>query len=129
MANKIKMEVKLPVPPKVVYDAWLEGSKHAEMTNNPASCEPKVGYKFSAWDKYISGKNVELIPNKKIVQLWRTTDFKESDKDSLLEINIEPTEKGCKLKLIHSEIPDDQPDYAEGWKEFYFVPMKEYFSK
>jgi hypothetical protein len=31
--------------------------------------------------------------------------------------------------MIHSDIPQEQKDeLAEGWEEFYWKPLKEYFS-
>ena len=40
---------------------------------------------ITAWDGYISGRNVELIPGERIVQTWRTSEFGVSDPDSNLE--------------------------------------------
>ena len=71
---------------------------------------------------------MSLIEGKKIVQFWRTTEFSDNDADSLLELHF--TEKGKKtlLTLIHSNIPKgDGNKYKDGWKEWYFKPMKEYF--
>jgi len=33
------------------------------------------------------------------------------------------------MTVIHSDIPDGQgDDYRQGWIDYYFEPMKEYFS-
>jgi len=115
---------------KKIYDAWISSKGHSKMTDNPAKVENKVGGKFTAWDEYISGTTVELIPDKKIVQKWRTTEFPDDAQDSDLEILLEPAGKGTKLTLVHTNIPEGQKkQYKDGWNEFYFEPMKEYFKK
>ena len=115
--------------PKEVYSSWLNGDQHAAMTGAPATGKPEIGAEFTAWDGYISGKNKELVQDEKIVQSWRTTEFKDDDDDSILEVHLKPADGGCELTLIHSRIPENQPDYEQGWSDNYFDPMKEYFGE
>lgn len=130
MKNNIKISTTLPVSPEIVYKAWLNSKEHFAFTGSKAKATIKVGGSFSAWDDYISGKNLELEPFKRIVQSWRSTDFPNSSEDSRLELIFEKTSGGTKLTLIHSNIPEGQADsYKKGWKEFYFTPMKKYFEK
>ncbi len=127
--EKIKLTVTLSAKPKDVYKAWLNSEAHTLFTGSEAKTSNKEGKPFTAWDGYISGVNMSLIEGKKIVQFWRTTEFSDNDADSLLELHF--TEKGKKtlLTLIHSNIPiGDGNKYKEGWKKWYFNPMKEYFS-
>ena len=98
------------------------------MTGGKASCDSIEGGDFSAWDGYISGINKKLVPNSLIMQSWRTTEFGENDEDSLIEIQFNKVENGTELVLIHSNIPEGQPDYESGWKDHYFSPMSDYFS-
>jgi activator of HSP90 ATPase len=120
----------MPIPPQKLFDAWLSSKIHSAMTGDVAKIEAKVGGKFTTGDNYIQGTIIELEPPKKIVQAWRTTEFSVDAPDSKLEIIIEATETGSKLTLIHSNVPEDQVDeYKEGWKDFYFDPMKIYFKK
>ena len=45
-------------------------------------------------------------------------------------ILLELVEDGTKITIIHSDIPEGQADdYKQGWQDFYFKPMKDYFSK
>jgi len=127
MSIKIELQEKFPVKPETLYNAWLDSEIHSAMTGGNSICSNKVNGKFMAWDGYISGTNEALIPNKEIVQKWRTTEFKESDKDSKLVITIEEIEHGSLLTLTHSNIPEGQSDYKKGWIEHYFNPMKAYF--
>ncbi|MDA0195894.1 MAG: hypothetical protein O2887_17610 [Bacteroidetes bacterium] len=52
-----------PVPPESIYDAWLNGDKHSEMTGGKAICSSSIGGKFSCWDGYITGMNKSLVVN------------------------------------------------------------------
>ena len=69
----IEQVVFLRATPAEVYDALLDPKKHSAFTGSPATTNDKIGVEFKAWDGYISGKNLELVKNKKIVQEWETT--------------------------------------------------------
>ena len=128
MTEKLKMSATISAKPEEIYEAWLDSKKHSEMTGSKAKVEPRINGKFTAWDGYIEGKTIEMEPSKRIVQKWRTTDFPSGSPDSTVEILLEKVEKGTKIVLIHTKIPDGQKDeYKQGWKDFYFEPMKEYF--
>ena len=128
MTEKLKLSVTVAGKPDDVYDAWMDSKKHAAMTGSEAEIDPKVNGAFTAWDGYIEGTTVELEPKRRVVQQWRTTDFPEGSPDSLIEVIFEKSEKGTKVVLIHTEIPDGQKEeYKQGWKEFYFDPMRAYF--
>ncbi len=118
------------VTPQTVYDAWLDSDRHTWMTGAEATMSAEVGEEFSAWDGYITGKNLELEPATKIVQSWRTTEFPSDAADSVLTIELASTEDGhgTLLTLTHDRLPHDQEDaYRTGWYEHYFEPMQEYF--
>lgn len=130
MAEQIKISAAFPVPPKKIYDAWLNSKEHSAMTCDKAIMSAKPGRKFTAGGGYITGKNLDLIPNKRILQSWRSTDFKEGQLDSFLLVKFDEAANGTKITLIHSEIPDGQgTSYKKGWKDFYITPMRKYFSK
>jgi activator of HSP90 ATPase len=97
------------------------------MTGAPARVSTKPRSRLSAWDGYISGKNLQLTPGRRIVQAWRTTEFASTDPDSQIDITLEKAPSGTKLTLRHTNVPADQSDYKSGWKDCYFDPMKEYF--
>jgi activator of HSP90 ATPase len=130
MKEKVKLSVTLPASPDVIYKAWLSGKEHTAFTGEETKSSSKKGGSYTAGGGYMWGKNLELDPGKKIVQSWHSTDFPKDAEDSRLELLLEKSGKGTKLTLVHSNIPDGQKDrYKEGWKEFYFKPMKKYFKK
>lgn len=114
--------------PHEVYEAWLSTDGHSAMTGSPAEVSNEVGGEFTAWDNYIWGTNLELIPDTKIIQSWRTTEFPDGAPDSELTIELEPEDDGTKLTLTHSNVPAGQEaSYETGWQEHYFDPMQDYF--
>ena len=130
MPESFELSIVLPATAEQIYSAWLTSEGHSEMTGSAARVDGKVGGKFSAWDGYISGRTLELEPSRRILQAWRTTEFPEGAPDSRLEVLLLPAEGRTKLTLIHTEIPEGQAgSYRQGWQDFYFTPMQEYFSK
>jgi activator of HSP90 ATPase len=129
MENKFTISDVITATPEQIYKAWLSTDGHTKMTESPAEVEGRVKGKFNAWDGYISGETLELKPYSRIVQDWRTTEFPDGSPDSHVEILLESVKGGTKVTIIHSNIPDGQEDdYEQGWQDFYFTPMKSYWS-
>ncbi len=119
----------IPASAKEIYDAWLDGEKHAAMTGTKsAKGSTAVGGAIEAWDGYISGRNLKLVPGRRIVQAWRTTEFASEHPDSQIDVKLEKAARGTRVTLAHSNVPDGQTGYKSGWVEFYFAPMKTYFA-
>ena len=118
----------IPASAQEIYDAWLDSLAHSEMTGGEATMSDEIGAEVSAWDGYISGRNLELVPGERIVQSWRTTEFTDEHDDSIVTVTLEEMDDGTLLTLVHSNVPDEQRSYEEGgWESKYFEPMKVYF--
>jgi len=128
--ESIVLATELPVEPEALFAAWLDSRAHAAFTGAPAQIDPQVGGVYTAWDGYIQGRTVALEGSRKIVQAWRTSEFADSDADSVVELVLKPGGLGTRIVLRHTEIPAGQGQkYAEGWQDFYFTPMAAYFGK
>ncbi|MHB1484887.1 MAG: SRPBCC domain-containing protein [Saccharofermentanales bacterium] len=115
--------------PQKAFEAWLDSKTHSAFTGAEAVIDPAEGGDFTAWDGYIYGKTTLIEKYSRILQNWRTTDFADSDADSILEIRFEQSKNGTKITLCHSNLPEeDGQKYKDGWKDFYFDPMTEYFN-
>jgi activator of HSP90 ATPase len=116
--------------PKQVYEALLDAGKHAEFTGSKVTCDPRVGGKFTAWDGYIFGKNLKLEPGRRIVQEWKTSEWPTGYPRSIVEFTFKTTKDGTELTMTHSKVPVEQADsYRQGWIDFYWKPLKEYFQQ
>jgi uncharacterized protein YndB with AHSA1/START domain len=74
MSKLIQQTVTFKASPHDVYEALMDSKKHAAFSGGKASISRKVGGRISAYDGYITGKNIELIPDQEIVQDWRAVD-------------------------------------------------------
>jgi uncharacterized protein YndB with AHSA1/START domain len=119
----------IPASAREIYDAWLDSLAHSEMTGGRAMMSGELGAEFSAWDGYITGRNLELVPGARIVQSWRTTKFREDHEDSIITVTFEQRDDGTLLTLSHSNVPETHVGYEQGgWRKSYFEPMIAYFS-
>jgi uncharacterized protein YndB with AHSA1/START domain len=130
MQYAFTLTTTLPASAQEIYEAWLDSLAHSEMTGGEAIMSDELGAEVAAWDGYITGRNLELVPGERIVQSWRTTEFTDEHEDSIITVTLEEVEDGTLLTLEHSKVPEGQTSYEKGgWEEHYFEPMKEYFAK
>ncbi len=115
--------------PKALYDLYMDAKKHSAATGDTAKITAKEGAKYSSYSGYISGKNLQLIKDKLIVQTWRAQDWNKSDIDSTFIINLEAKGKDVVLHMIHVNVPDKQASSTDkGWHDYYWKPWKQYLA-
>ena len=110
--KNIKQTEIFDATPFELYNAFIDEKKHAEFTGATAKIDNKIDGSFEVWDGYASGKNIELIPGKRIVQTWQASDWPEGIES---EITLELSEQDSKTKLEFSQtgIPDEFADDVE----------------
>ncbi len=126
----IRQTVVLDASPLEVYEAYVNPKKHSAFTGQSVTGAPRVGGKVTAGDGYIMGKYLELEKGKRVLEEWTTTEWPEGYPPSLLELKVKAKGKKTELTMVHSKVPADQVEYyAEGWKDFYWEPLKKYLVK
>jgi uncharacterized protein YndB with AHSA1/START domain len=124
----IQVSALVSAKPEQVYAAWLDSAAHGKMTGSEALIDPTVHGRHSAWGGYIVGETLELDPDRRIVQSWRTSEFPEGSADSRVVVTFDEEGGQTRVTIAHSEIPEGQgARYEAGWSEFYFQPMTAYF--
>ncbi len=126
--RSIRQSVMLPATPKAVYDALMSAKEHAAFTHAATRISRRVGGRFSAGDGYISGKNLELVEGKKIVQEWRGDEEGwPEDHFSIATFSLAPAGKKTRLTFTQTGVPVEFADaIAQGWKDFYWEPLRAY---
>ncbi len=126
----IRQRVIIPASPTEVYEAFVDPKIHAAFTGSPAKGSRRVGSHFAACGGYIDSVHRELVPGKRIVQDWSTTEWPEGAPVSRLELTLKPVAKGTDVRLVHSNVPASQADsYRQGWIDYYWKPLEAYFKE
>ena len=68
--KSIKQTVTFNASPELIYNLIMDEKKHAAFTGSKAIIDSKAKGKFSVFDGYCHGYNMELLKGKKIVQAW-----------------------------------------------------------
>ena len=115
--------------PKALYDIYINAKKHTAATGAMAKINSKEGSNFTAHGGYISGRNLQIVKNRQLVQSWRAQGWDKEIVDSILLINFEPKGKDTVLHLVHANIPDKHVKGIDhGWHEHYWEPWKKFLA-
>lgn len=123
--NSIHQEVAFQASPASVYDALIRSDQFSKATGGaPTEISPAEGGAFSCFGGMIVGRNVELVPNKRIVQAWRAANWEEG---RFSIVRFELTEQGSGTLLVFDQIgfPEGQGEHlAAGWHANYWGPIE-----
>ena len=113
--------------PDTLYNIYMDSKKHSKATGGAAKISTKIGSSYSSWNEYISGKTLQLVKGKLIVQSWRSTEFKVDDLDSIFILQFEKKGNDTVVNMIHANVPEHQYLQVKGgWNDFYWKPWKKY---
>ena len=127
MLKTIEQSVYFPASPARLFDIFLDQKRHAAMTGAPVKLQRKPGGKFTAFGGMLEGTTLAIIPNRLIVQRWRSTGWKKKDLDSTLILTFNKKGKGCQVDLVHVNVPThDFRGVTKGWKTYYWIPLRAY---
>jgi len=122
----IRQTVTIKAPPHAVYEALIDSKKHAGFSGGTATISRRVGGKFKIWDGEIEGVNLELVPDQKIVQSWRYSDWPKGH-FSKVTFSFKSTQAGTHLTFSQTGVPVEKyDDIAQGWRDYYWELMKEF---
>lgn len=129
MSSTIHQEVMFKASPKKVYDALIDANQFGKVTGGaPTEINAEAGGAFSLFGGMITGRNIELIPNERIVQAWRAGNWAEGVY-SIAKFEIKEQGEETLLVFEHVGFPEGQVEHlARGWKENYWGPLEKYFA-
>jgi activator of HSP90 ATPase len=131
MSNPIRLQVDIAASPDQVYQALLDARRFSAFTGAPAEIDASPGGAFSCFGGVIIGRNVELLPNRRIVQAWRVAMWPDG-RYSIVTFELEPLGSGTRLVMDHSGFADEVRAHLTGeegeggWNRRYWEPLKKY---
>ena len=127
MTRAIRQSVLLGAPPYVLFDTYLDRRGHQAVTGGKVSISARPGSRFSAFDGMITGRTLEVLPKRLIVQSWRSGGWHEDDPDSILVLAFAPGRRAGtgRVDLIHIGVPrHDRAGVDKGWRHYYWRPWR-----
>ena len=125
----IRQTVTFNASPQEVYEVIMDSKKHESLSGEKASISREVGGAFKAWGEHISGFNLVLQPDRKIVQAWRAHDWWD-DHYSIATFDLCEVDGGTELRFTQIGVPPHRFEgHSRGWIETYWQPMQELFDK
>jgi activator of HSP90 ATPase len=121
-----KKTFKINAEPSDVYSAVTNPYTIELWSGYPAQMSTEPGSEFSLWEGDITGKNLEFVQDKKVVQEWY---FGDQVEKSIVTITIAPGQPNSLVTVEHTCIPDEEfNDIAEGWREYYIGAIINFFN-
>jgi uncharacterized protein YndB with AHSA1/START domain len=118
--SSIHQEVTLPGAPARIYKVLVDSKEFAEVTGAPATGDSTEGAAFTGFGGHITGRHVELVPGKRVVQVWRAKGWPEGV-HSIVRFELQADDKGTKLVFDHEGFPEDAKEHlAKGWHAMYW---------
>ncbi|MGB0080996.1 MAG: SRPBCC family protein [Terracidiphilus sp.] len=128
MRTSLHQEIELNATPEHLFHILLDSKQFAAFTGMPATIDPSPGGTFHTFGPLIEGRNVELIPQQRIVQAWRPT-YWDPGLYSMIHFELKASSGGTTLVLDHTGFPEGDFDHlSSGWYARYWDPLKKYLA-
>lgn len=122
--RSLELKFLINATPEAVWQALVDPKHIEEWGAGPALMNDKVGTEFSLWGGDIHGKNLEVLENDELVQEWYGGKW---EKPSIVRFSLTEEDGKTRVTLTQTDIPEsDFESISEGWKEYYFSPLRTY---
>jgi activator of HSP90 ATPase len=117
----IKHSYTLNATPTQVYGALTDPKVIEQWSGAPAQMETTSNGAFSLFGGQVTGTNLEIVPDKKLVQSWPS--------NTKVTLTLKGNGQETVVDLLHEDIPDsEEAKFEQGWKEYYFGPLQKMFA-
>jgi activator of HSP90 ATPase len=107
---------------------FSEAMRSMSLVNKPTEISDKVGGPFALFGGHIIGRQVELVPSERIVQVWRVVDW-DPGVYSIVKFELTKYDSGTKIIFDHTGFPQGKAQHlATGWTAQYWEPLRKYLA-
>jgi len=122
----LHQEVDFKASPHRIYEILLDSKQFSAFSGEPAEISPQAGGAFSMFGGKIVGRNVELVPDQRIVQAWRPA-YWEPGVYTLVKFELKPHGSQTRVVLDHTGFPEGNFEHlGSGWKAHYWDRLAKY---
>jgi activator of HSP90 ATPase len=124
----LHQEIDIDAAPARIYAALLDSRQFAAFSGSPAEISREAGGTFSMFGGRIVGRNVELVPDVRIVQAWRPADW-EPGLYSMVRFEIGARGAQATVVLDHTGFPEGSFRHLNpGWYSHYWDPLRKFLA-
>ncbi len=124
--TSIHQEVDFKASPHRIYDILLDSKQFTAFSGEPAEISREAGGLFSLFGGKITGRNIELVPDQRIVQAWRPASW-EAGEYTLAKFVFKSEADKTKVILDHWGFHEgDFGHFDSGWRSHYWGPLAKY---
>lgn len=125
--KKIKKIYRINSSIEKVWQALTDPKAIDRWGAGPAEMSEELGFEFSLWGGEVYGKNIEVIPGKKLVQEWFGGRW---DKPSIATFKLTSKADETVIDFTQTDVPDAEfSDIEQGWEDYYMGPIKDFLEK
>jgi activator of HSP90 ATPase len=126
--TSIHQEVPIKAAPGQIYAALLDSAQFSAFSGLTAEMDSREGGAFSLFGGVISGRNVEFVPDRRIVQAWRPASWDEGVY-SLVKFELTPQGSDTLIVFDHTGFPEGKYDgLFSGWNEHYWSRLAKFLT-
>jgi activator of HSP90 ATPase len=141
-AESIHQERRFNAGRKRIYDALTVTKQFDKITQltgvmqsagmakmqKPTEISPHRGGPFALFGGYITGRQIELLPDELIVQAWRAGSWGPGVY-SIARFELVAEHASTKIIFDHAGFPQGEAEHlASGWQEHYWDPLAKYLA-
>jgi activator of HSP90 ATPase len=141
MSEAIHQEIIFKAARSKVFEALMNSHQFDAITRlsdaatlltaanaKPTAISQEVGGSFTLFGGYVTGRNVEIVPDERLVQVWRAGSWPQGC-HSIVRFVLTANDTETRLALDHRGFPDGQGVHlAPGWHSHYWEPMTKFLA-
>jgi len=112
------------VSPHDIYDVLLDTNKLTKLTKTKCDISKTVGSDFELYDASITGKNITLVTDTKIVQKWRRNDWPPALYSTVI-IELSRVAGGTDMKFFQAPVPVEKFAVTfDNWEKLFWKKIR-----
>lgn len=132
----IQQQATIPASPAQVYAILADAEALSALSGTSGQAGRLPGEEFSAFDGHVTGRQIDLAPDQRVVQAWRFPVW-EPGQYTIVRFTLEAEAGGTRLTIDQDGEPEEADalgchqtwhDHLDAnWPTFYLAPLTKHF--